>query len=153
MALMFIGGSPNSTAGGLKTTTLFILIIFMFKLPNAKGDIRLKDKKISRKLAYKAIRIMMYTILAIIIAIVLIRVVEPTSIGFEDIVFECVSAISTVGLTLGITPMLSGFSKMVLIVLMFIGRVGLTTIGMAIASRNLNPVNDEIEYSTTDIIV
>ena len=153
MALMFIGGSPNSTAGGLKTTTLFILIIFMFKLPNAKGDIRLKDKKISRKLVYKAIRIMMYTLLSIIIAIVLIRIVEPSSIGFEDIVFECISAISTVGLTLGITPILSGFSKTVLILLMFIGRVGLTTIGMAIASRNLNPVNDEIEYPTTDLII
>lgn len=153
MALMLIGGSPNSTAGGLKTTTLFILIMFMFKLPNAKGDIKYKDKKISRKLLYKAIRLMMYTVLAIILAVSIIRVVDP-SIAFESIVFECVSAISTVGLTMGITPMLSGVSKIVLIALMFIGRVGLTTLAMAISSRNINnSVTDEIEYPTTDIIV
>ena len=149
---MFVGGSPNSTAGGLKTTTLFVLFMFMFRVSNSNGDVRLKDKKISRKVIMKALKIALYTILTLVVAIALIKVFEP-HIGFESIVFECVSAISTVGLTMGITPMLCVASKIVLTILMFIGRVGLTTIAMAIASKNLNAVQDEIEYPTTDIII
>ena len=153
MFLMFVGGSPNSTAGGIKTTTLFILFMFMFRLPNANGDIRVKDKKISRKVIMKAIRLILYTILTLVIAIALIRLLEPSSVGFESIVFECISAISTVGLTMGITPLLTVPSKIVLAILMFVGRVGLVTIAMAFASKGINAVQDEIEYPNTDIIV
>jgi trk system potassium uptake protein TrkH len=125
----------------------------MFRLPNAQGDIKLKNRKISRKILMKAFRIISYTVLALIISIVLIRIFEPNSITYESIIFECISAISTVGLTMGITPILSIPSKIIIALLMFVGRVGLMTIAMAIASKNMNPINDEIEYSNTDIII
>ena len=68
------------------------------------------------------------------------------------IVFECVSAISTVGLSMGITPMLSGVSKVIVAMLMFIGRVGMTTIVLALSMKN-NQIQDQVEYTNTDIIV
>ena len=153
MLLMFIGGSPTSTAGGIKTTTIFVILLFMFRIPNSQGDIRLKNRKISRKLIMKAFRAITYATLTLVIAIILLRIFEPNNIGFESIVFECVSAISTVGLTMGITPILSIPSKIIISLLMFVGRIGLTTIAMAVSSRNINPVTDEIEYNNTDIVI
>ena len=153
MSLMFIGGSPNSTAGGIKTTTFFILLLIMTRTPNNHGDIRLKDRKISRKLIMKTFKILAFTICSLIISIIFLRIFEPNSIALDDIVFECISAISTVGLSLGITPILTISSKIILSILMFIGRIGIATIAMVISSKNINPATDEIEYSSTDIII
>ena len=150
MLLMFIGGSPNSTAGGIKTTTLIILILFMFKKQNNNGDIVLNNKKVSSKILFKALKILIYVIFAILISVLAIRIAEPEIISTEAILFECISAISTVGLTMGITTTLSTFSQLILIVLMYAGRVGLTTIILAISSKS-EPNN--IEYNNTDIIV
>ena len=133
--------------------TIFILLLFMFKLPNENGDIRLKNRKVSRKIIMKAIRLVLYYFFVLIIGVICISIFEPSSIGVNCIIFECVSAMSTVGLTMGITPLLSAGSKLVLIVLMFIGRVGLATIAMAIVSRGLNAQKQEIEFSNTDIII
>jgi trk system potassium uptake protein TrkH len=153
MMLMFIGGAPNSTAGGIKVTTLFILLLFMFRLPNDNGDIRFRERKVSRKVIMKAFRIIMYTLFVLLIAIVLIRVFEGDLIPFESIIFECVSAISTVGLSMGITPLLTVGSKMVLTMLMFIGRIGIVTFVTAISSRGFNQPHQEIEFTNTDIMV
>ena len=151
--LMFIGGAPNSTAGGIKVTTLFILLLFLFKLPNESGDIRLKDRKVSKKIIMKVFRLVFYSVLAIILGVILVSIFEPESISLESIIFECVSALSTVGLSMGITPILSVGSKLVLIMLMFIGRVGLLTIALAFSSRSINSKQPEIEFSNTDIII
>ena len=150
MILMFIGGSPNSTAGGIKTTTLVILILFMFKKQNNNGDIVLNNKKVSSKILFKALKILIYVIFAILISVIAIRIAEPEIICTEAILFECISAISTVGLTMGITTSLTTFSQFILIALMYVGRVGLTTIILAISSKS-EPCN--IEYNNTDIIV
>lgn len=151
--LMYIGGAPNSTAGGIKVTTLFILFLFLFKLPNESGDIRLKDRKVSKKIIMKVFRLVCYSVLAIILGVILISLFEPESISLESIIFECVSALSTVGLSMGITPILNLGSKLVLIMLMFIGRVGLLTIALAFSSRSVNSKQPEIEFSNTDIII
>ena len=153
MMLMFIGGAPNSTAGGIKVTTIFIILLFMFRSPNENGDIRLKDRKVSRKVVMRAFRTIAYTIFMLVIAVLLMRILEPESISFESILFECISAISTVGLTMGITPMLTIGSKCVLILLMFVGRVGLITFVMAISNRITNSQSQEIEFANTDIII
>ena len=151
--LMFIGGAPNSTAGGIKVTTLFILLLFLFKLPNESGDIRLKDRKVSKKIIMKVFRLVFYSVLTIILGVILISIFESESISLESIIFECVSALSTVGLSMGITPILSVGSKLVLIMLMFIGRVGLLTIAFAFSSRSINSKQSEIEFPNTDIII
>lgn len=146
---MFIGGSPNSTAGGLKTTTVLIILLFLFTRPNEKGDIVVGQRRISGRVIRKAIKIFMAQLLALIVAVILISVIDST-ISINAILFECVSAIGTVGLTMGITTALSTLSQLILCALMLVGRVGLLTIGLAVA---VAPASNNIEYQNTDIIV
>ena len=153
MILMFIGGSPNSCAGGIKTTTFFIFILFLVKRANVNGDIRLKNRKISRAILFKAIKLISYAMLFIVASVILIGVIEGNAFSLDSVLFECISAISTVGLTFGITPFLSGFSKIILILLMFVGRVGLTTITLSLSSKITSEANVQIDYPNTDIIV
>lgn len=153
IVLMFIGGAPNSTAGGIKITTFFVLLLFIFKSSNESGDIRLKDRRIGRKIILKALKIFFFTIIATIIGVILISIFEQGRFSIAEIIFECVSAISTVGLTMGITPLLSVASKCVIMVLMFAGRVGILTIVMAISTKKEDKINNEIEYTNTDIMV
>ncbi|MBE5734941.1 MAG: hypothetical protein E7361_00600 [Clostridiales bacterium] len=151
MILMFIGASPNSTAGGIKTTTLFILLLFLFRRTNNNGDIHFAGRKISNNIISKALKITLYAMLFLFIAVITIRIIEPSSIGLEEIIFECISALSTTGLSLGITPILTGASKIILTILMFMGRIALTTLALAISTKNTE--YDKIEFPNTDIIV
>lgn len=153
MFLMFVGGAPNSTAGGIKVTTLFLILLFMFRLPNDAGDIRLKDRRVSRKLIMKAFRVVIYAVSVLLLAIVLVNTFEGGIIPLESVLFECVSALSTVGLSMGITQILTIPSKVVVILLMFIGRVGFTTIAMAVTNKLMNVNQNEIEFTNTDIII
>lgn len=149
--LMLIGGSPNSTAGGIKTTTFFVLLLFLFKTSNENNDIVYRDRKLSVKIISKALKIVLYTLISLIIACCLIRIIEPNSISLGAIIFECTSAICTVGLSTGITPTLAFGSKLILILLMFIGRVGMATIALIVSSKH--HTNNNIEYTNTDIII
>lgn len=153
VTLMCIGGAPNSTAGGLKITTVFVLLLFMFKVPNESGDIRFKNRKVSRKIIMKAIRTILYYFLVLAFGIICVGLFEPATINMVSIIYECVSAISTVGFSMGITPLLSVGSKLILIALMFIGRVGLATIALAIVSRIVNTKQQEMDFMNTDIII
>ena len=146
---MFIGGSPNSTAGGLKTTTLLIILIFLFTRPNEKGDVILGKRRVSGRVIRKSIKIFMSQLIALVVAVIAISIID-SGISVNAILFECVSAIGTVGLTMGITTTLSVVSQLILCLLMFIGRVGLLTIGLAVSA---SPANSDIEYQNTDIIV
>ncbi|MBQ7351630.1 MAG: Trk family potassium uptake protein [Clostridia bacterium] len=150
--LMFIGGCPTSTSGGIKTTTLFIILLVLFKQPNENGHIVYKDRKISAKIIMKAFKIVMYMVAMLIISIVVLSLIEGDMYSVEVIIFECVSAISTVGLSMGITPLLSTASKVIVALLMFVGRVGMTTIVLALSTKS-NKISEEVEYLNTDIIV
>ncbi len=147
--LMFIGGSPNSTAGGLKTTTLVVLLVFLFSRPTEKGDIMFNKRRISAKVIRKAIKVFVAQLFALILSVLLISVIDG-GIAINEIIFECTSAIATVGVSMGITTILSIPSQMILCLLMFVGRVGLMTIGLAVASSGTAA---EFEYQNTDIIV
>lgn len=146
---MFIGGSPNSTAGGLKTTTLVIILLFLFSRPNEKGDIKFGQRRISGRVIRKAIKIFISQLITLAVAVMVISMID-SSISVNAILFEAVSAIGTVGLSMGITTMLSTVSQLLLCVLMFVGRVGLLTIGLAVTT---SPVTADVEYQNTDIIV
>lgn len=131
--LMMIGGSPGSTAGGIKTTT--VAVMFFELIAAAKGDKdtvvfkrRLEDDTVKRAGAI----ISAYTA-AVIIA--LIAVSSAENLPLSDVLFEVASAVGTVGLTVGITPTLSSFSHIVLMLLMFAGRIGGLTIIVAFAER------------------
>lgn len=148
--LMFIGGSPASTAGGIKTTTFFVLLLVLFKNTNKKGDFVFHKKKVPNKLIQKCLRVLSLALVMICASTFLICAIDGFSI--ESVLFETISAISTVGLTLGITPILSVFSKILISLLMFIGRVGAVTLTLALGSIE-DPLCDEIDYPDAKLIV
>ena len=150
--LMFIGGSPGSTAGGVKTTTIFVLLLALFKSENNNGNISFRQKRISNKLIKKSTRVVFFAILFAIIGTVLICIFDGNTVTPTQAMFECISALSTVGLSLGITPILSVGSKLIITILMFVGRVGALTLTLAIASRPNSAIKD-IEYPDAKIMI
>ncbi len=152
--LMFIGGSPGSIAGGVKTTTIFVLFLAAFKSAGEKGDIILHRKRIKNQTILKAVRIVFLAMILAAFATITICLIERhnPSANSSSVIFEVLSAISTVGLSLGLTPTLSVVSKILLIVLMFVGRVGTITIAFAV-QKNSPDVHGEIEYEDSHISV
>ena len=122
IALMLIGGSPGSTAGGMKTTTVAVLFANLLASFRRKEDAQLFGRRIDGKAVKNAATILMLYIMLFFGGAVIISVSEDLPIG--ACLFETASAVGTVGLTLGITPSLGSVPQIVLIVLMFLGRVG-----------------------------
>ncbi|MFA6675574.1 MAG: potassium transporter TrkG [Bacilli bacterium] len=122
--LMFIGGSPLGTAGGIKTTTLFMIILAIFSYLRGKNVSAFK-RTYSTKMIVKAMSLFFIAILTVIICFIIISTLEQSqNIPSENILFEVFSAFGTVGLSTGINPDLSVGSKSILIFLMFAGRLG-----------------------------
>lgn len=147
--LMFIGGSPASFAGGMKTTTLFVLMLVLFKSTTQDGDIIYRNKKITHQTINKALRIVLIGVGLVIVGSLLLFVFEGEKYTFGTVLFESISAICTVGLTLGITPVLSVGSKLVVIMLMYIGRIGMLTIPLAFKTKE----SLSIDYVEAKIVV
>ncbi len=122
LVLMFIGGSPGSTAGGIKTTTLALLIINAMTVSRNDNSVVAFKRRIDDSSIRRASAIFVLYVIAILLSVIILSSVEPH--GFKAIVFEVVSALGTVGLSLGITPDLTTPAKIILSFLMFMGRVG-----------------------------
>ena len=144
VVLMLIGGSPGSTAGGMKTTTIAVLFAGAVSVFRRKKSAQLFGRRIEDStIRNAATLLLMYLILSMIGAAV-ISMADGLPIG--ACIFETVSAIGTVGLSLGITPSLSLVSHIILILLMFLGRVGgLTLIYAAINSKSTNVSQRPVE--------
>ena len=130
LGLMLIGASPGSTGGGLKTTTFAVMLLTVSSMIREKPDVEAGRRVISRDIINKALSIIILFIGLIFIASFIITLVEE-SIPFLKILFEVVSASATVGLSTGITSSLSPISKAVIIITMFLGRIGPLTLVMA----------------------
>lgn len=151
--LMFVGGSSGSTAGGIKTTTIFV--IFNYLRCTLKGHYQtfVFKKNIPRSITKKAVTILILSSSIVIAGIVMLTITEDINISlmknikstFLEIVFEAVSAFGTVGLSLGITPMLARWSKVIIILLMFIGRLGPLLIVLSIFEKE-----EELKYEFPD---
>jgi len=122
MLLMFIGGSPGSTAGGIKTTTFVAIILTAIALSKGKTNITVFKKRLRSDILKHAASILIIYIIGVIISTMIICYVEPFSM--EDVLFETISAAGTVGLTQGITTQLGSIARVILIILMFGGRIG-----------------------------
>ena len=122
IALMLVGGSPGSTAGGMKTTTLAVLIANTLACFRRKEDAQMFGRRIENSTVKNAATIFMMYIVLFFGGAIVISAVEDLS--FSTCLFETASAIGTVGLTLGITPGLGVISQIILMILMFLGRVG-----------------------------
>ncbi len=131
--LMFIGASPSSTGGGVKTTTFFVFIASIITAITNRPFIIVKGRKIKDDAVNKSIAIFTLAIAISVFGALLIFYIDGHK-TMMPVIFETVSAISTVGLSLGITAGLSVWSKIIVIALMFIGRVGYLTLFMSIGS-------------------
>ncbi|MEN2766623.1 TrkH family potassium uptake protein [Ornithinibacillus xuwenensis] len=123
--LMFIGASPSSAGGGIRTTTFALVIIFIITYARGGNSIRIFRREVHEEDLMKAVTVTFMAMLLVFISVLLIMIVEPFSI--TQIMFEVTSAFGTVGLSLGISGELSTFTKIILMILMFIGRVGIIT--------------------------
>ena len=132
--LMWIGGSPGSTAGGIKTSTFAIAVLNALSIAKGKSRIELFKREVAGHSVRRAFAIMTFSLLMIGLSIVMIAFFDR-EMHLLEIAFESFSAYSTVGLTLGITAGLSTPSKFVLIVTMFVGRVSMLSIMIAMLRR------------------
>ena len=137
IVLMLIGGSPGSTAGGMKTTTLAVLILTAVSVFRRKEHTNFAGRSIADSVLRNAIAIVTMYVTLFLTGGVIITVVEK--LPMMTCMFETASAIGTVGLTLGITPSLGPVSRLIIIFLMYIGRVGgLTLIFSALTTNQSN---------------
>lgn len=120
--LMFIGGSPSGTAGGIKTTTFLILAASMFSAVSGRDHTEVFKRKINADTVRKAMSIFTLNLLVFVISLLVFCIVQPSS--FENCIYEVVSAIGTVGLSRDLTPSLNLAGKIVIIVTMYLGRIG-----------------------------
>lgn len=125
--LMFFGASPGGTGGGIKTTTFFALLNALKGLIAPRKKRQAFKRRLSGETVQKAFLLLTFALFAVFVGILLICAFEP-QLPFKEIVFEVFSAFGTVGLSAGITPTLCVGSKLTLIVLMFIGRLGPLTV-------------------------
>jgi len=131
--LMFIGASPGSTGGGVKTSTFALLILTVYTMMRGQPELTVYKRKISLTSIRDSSSLITLAMGFIGLIVFLILLNDP--FGLEKTLFEAVSAFGTVGLSRGITPYLSDFSKTLIIILMYIGRVGPLTLLYAVAQR------------------
>lgn len=131
--LMFIGGSPGGTAGGVKTTTVAILLLTCWSVLKGNTDTECFRRKLPATNVRTALAVIVVAFLALITGTLAILLFEP--IGLMDALYEVTSAVGTVGLSVGITPFLSSASKVVVILLMYMGRIGPVTLALLFAGK------------------
>lgn len=135
--LMWIGGAPQSTAGGIKVTTLYLAVRNVMS-SSLHESIEVKGRQIPQTSIRRAFGVIMASLSVIGIAIIILSLLEPT-MELSKLIFEVFSAIGTVGMSIGITPELGTGSKVVVILLMFVGRVGIMSILMSFVKRSNKP--------------
>ena len=137
--LMFIGASPGSTGGGIKTTTFGVIMFYVIGIAKKKENIEVFNRRIDWEILNRALAILVIAITYVAFIITCILVIDNFSM--EQVVFEVISAFGTVGLTLGITPNLSVISKLLIIITMFVGRLGPLTFALAIGASKKRAIS------------
>jgi len=146
--LMFIGASPGSTGGGIKTSTAGVLAAAIWALVRGKADVEMFKRRLPRSLVYKAFALTFMASLLVVVITMAMSITEKAP--FINILFEVVSAFGTVGLTTGITPTLTVAGKLLIIITMFAGRVGPVTLALALAMRQRNTL---VQYPEGKVII
>jgi trk system potassium uptake protein TrkH len=149
IALMFIGASPGGTGGGIKTTTLRVLTSCTKAILQGKEEVLLYNRKIAISLILKAVGVVFGSLATVIFATISISITDP-KLAFIQILFEVVSAFGTVGLSTGITATVSTAAKLILILTMYIGRVGILLLMSSILG---DPRPSRIHYPEENLLV
>ncbi len=152
MILMFIGGSPSSTAGGVKTTTVSLFVITILSILRGKKDVEAFGRRIPAENAKRAIAVIGIALLFIIIIITSLSITEQGA-SFFEIVFETLSAYGTVGLSVGLSGKLTTIGKLIMSLAMFLGRVGALTLLFAATSKYKSNQNLMISYPSEQISI
>ena len=149
--LMFIGGSPGSTAGGIKTVTLAVVVMTTIAALRKRPEVEMFKRSVRIVVVGRAITVTMLFLTVLFTATLALSVTEGSSdFSFMDIMFEAGSALGTVGLSTGITPVLTTAGKLIIITVMLIGRLGPLTL-LAMLTFNLKPAR--YSYPEESIIV
>lgn len=149
IALMFIGASPGGTGGGIKTTTFRVLFDCTKAVLQGKEEVVCYNRQIPLSLVLKAVGVVFGSMMTVLIATALIELADP-QVSMIRILFEVVSGFATVGLSTGITASLSTFSKLILVMTMYIGRVGVLLLMSAVLG---DPEPSSINYPEENLLV
>lgn len=147
--VMLIGGSSGSTAGGLKTVTIVVLLLFIWAKARGKQSVHVFKRNIPQEKAVDALTITFITLLLSVFGGMFFSTAAPVS--FVDGWYEAVSAICTVGLTTGITPVLGALSQCLIIAFMYFGRVGILTLSLGFLMGNR--ATDRFQYADTNLLI
>ena len=146
--LMIIGSSPNSSGGGIRTTTFAIMILAILSFARGKEYVNVYGREIETTTVYRSFMIFIVAIFIVSLATLLITITDPFS--YLQVFFEVSSAFGTTGLSMGITANLSAFAKIVLIATMFIGRIGIIAFLMVFRA---NRSSAKVRYPKAEIII
>ncbi|MBC9720810.1 MAG: TrkH family potassium uptake protein [Lactobacillus sp.] len=146
--LMFIGSSPNSSGGGIRTTTFAIMVLAILSFARGRQYVNIYGREIETQTVYKSF--MIYIVATLIVCLSTLLICMSDSFSLMEIFFEVCSAFGTTGLSMGITGALTSFAKIVLIATMFIGRIGIITF-LLIFRANAHPA--KVRYPKADIII
>ncbi|MBO5408827.1 MAG: potassium transporter KtrB [Clostridia bacterium] len=147
--LMFIGGSPAGTAGGVKTVTVFVLLVTALAVIRSKRTVDVFQRQIVMEFTKKALAVFLFSFLVVLASTFLLLVVQGGNL--TDVLFETVSATATVGLTRNLTGSLNVFGKSILILTMYLGRVGPISLAFAFSTNKCR--ENLVVNPTEDIIV
>ena len=155
IVLMFIGGTSGSTAGGLKTTTFGVLLIQTISMLKGRVHAEAFRRTIRPSVVSRALTLFFITLTLCIAVTMVMSVTEvlPRFRGIEYLLFETFSAFGTVGLTMGLTPSLSLMGKLLIIALMYIGRVGILTVGFSLTMRLMKAKGGHYKLPEESVII
>ena len=133
--LMFIGAAPGGTGGGIKVTTLSVVLLAVASVVRGRDEAMIFGRRIDHKTVYKSLTILMLSLFAVIAASMTLFYNTGPELNEVNSVFEAVSAFGTVGLSVGVTPLMNPFARVVTMLTMFIGRVGPVSLAISLSAR------------------
>lgn len=151
LALMFIGASPCSTGGGIKTTTMFVIMVTLIGYAKGK-DINVFHRRIANQVKFKAYTLIAFSIIFVMIMAIIVSFIQP-NLEMKALIFEVVSAFGTVGLSMGITTSLAPLTQLAICLTMFAGRLGPLTLISVWNSRWMSDTIDAVRYPEEKIII
>jgi trk system potassium uptake protein TrkH len=153
MFLMYVGGTPGSTAGGIKTTTLGVLWLQTWAALRGREDVTFGNRRFSQSNIVRALMIVFVSAMFLGAVTLVLSMTEttPREFGIEYIAFEVFAAFSTTGLSLGITPNLTVFGKIMIMLVMFVGRVGVFTVMFSVL--NVHSKQKSFRYPEENVLI
>jgi trk system potassium uptake protein TrkH len=144
-SLMFIGGGPQGTAGGIKITTFVIFLQYLKNVINSQSKVQIFGQLVSKRSVAMSIRLYFLATTTLMAAIFILSIAHPKNHQLEEIVFEVISAFGTVGFTLNFTPTITDVEKVIYSLLMYLGRIGIFTVLVAVTGNSVTSQMGEVD--------